>query len=197
MLFRSRLAERDVHELIELSTDRRIPIWRSVAEMVLGVVRVHDGNHDSGSDLFSQGIERYLATGGRLGVGRWFPAYLADAFVLSGNPRGGNLALEQAPVADDVMRFQDPELVRLQADLLALNAAPEPVVESAYAQALALSRELGARAVELRASVALARYRIAQGHSDVGELLEPVSATFSDEQSCFDLDQARGLLSSD
>ena len=79
---------RDAQELLELSTQHGLTIWKGVGELTLGVGRVIEGDTEEGNHLFDRGFTNYQATGGRLA---WdlFPAAVADAHTRMGDAVSG------------------------------------------------------------------------------------------------------------
>jgi predicted ATPase len=93
-------------------------------------------------------------------------------------------------------RLHEAELRRIQGDLLLRQAARDAEhAEACYRQALAVAREQGARAYELRAATSLARLWQEQGkRAEAQQLLGEVYGQFSEGLDTADLVAARALL---
>ena len=184
----------DGEEMLELSTQRGMAIWKSFAEILLGIGRVSEGDAESGSALFSRGLDHFHATGARLGSGLW-PAFLAEAHARYGEADAGLDALKVAMDADDNMALWDAEFHRLKGDLGVRSKAADSTIEASYQQALSVSRERGARALELRAATSLARFWSEHGkREEAAELLSPVYGWFTEGFDTPDLLEAKNLL---
>ena len=89
----------------------------------------------------------------------------------------------------------EPELYRLQGELLAQQQASADRTVASFQMALDLSRGQGARALELRAATSLVRFSRQQQPSPVAEqALVTIYASFSEGLDNRDLRQARHLL---
>jgi class 3 adenylate cyclase/tetratricopeptide (TPR) repeat protein len=184
----------DAQEMLDLSSAHGMVIWKSMAEVMLGIGQVHAGNTESGSAQIDLGLERYYATGARLGAGLW-PAFVAQAHVCNGEVGAGLNALKSAMDADDNMRLWDAELHRLKGDLDLRSKAAQVRIEASYQQALSVSRGQGARALELRAATSLARFWWEHGkQKQAVDLLAPVYQWFTEGFDTPDLVDARKLL---
>jgi len=87
------------------------------------------------------------------------------------------------------------ELRRLQGQLLQAEGADPADIDTALRSALTIARSQSARALELRAALALARHLSAVGRSDEAHaLVLSVYAAFGEDQQSTDLTAARELL---
>ena len=85
-----------------------------------------------------------------------------------------------------------PEVLRAKGELLAPEAA-----QAFFQQAVTAAREQGAKSLELRASMSLARLWRSQGKvSEARELLAPVYGWFTEGFDTRDLKDAKALLKS-
>jgi predicted ATPase len=97
--------------------------------------------------------------------------------------------------ADDNMALWDAEFHRLKGDLGVRSKAADSTIEASYQQALSVSRERGARALELRAATSLARFWSEHGkREEAAELLSPVYGWFTEGFDTPDLLEAKNLL---
>jgi hypothetical protein len=91
-------------------------------------------------------------------------------------------------------RFYAPELLRLRG-ALQFERGEEVAAEASLEEALALSRRLGARSLELRTATSLARLWRLHGADDRGRrLLAPLYATFHEGHDTHDLRAAAAML---
>lgn len=104
-------------------------------------------------------------------------------------------ALKVVQVKDD--RFQESEFLRLQGECLLGRAQPDAAAaESCLRQALAISRQQGAKSLELRAATSLARLLQSQGKGDQAQLiLGSVCRWFTEGLDTPDFQDARQLHS--
>ena len=165
-----------------------------MAEVMLGSGHVHEGNTESGTAQFNRGLAGHYATGGRIGSGLW-PAFAAEAHARNGEVDAGLHALKAAMDTDDNMRLWDAELYRLKGVLGVRRKAAHASIEASYQQALSISREQGARALELRAATSLARiWWEHEKRKQAADLLSPVYEWFTEGFDTPDLVDARNLL---
>ncbi len=91
-----------------------------------------------------------------------------------------------------------PELERLEGELLLLEPGAEDAgsqAEPRFRRALDLARREGARWLELRASISLARLLASRGRADEARaLLQPVYDWFTEGFDTADLKDAKALL---
>src|SRR5262249_45247174 len=91
--------------------------------------------------------------------------------------------------------FFDADLHRLDGDLLLATGGPADEAAARYHRALAISREQGSRAFELRAATSLARLWRDQGkRAEAHDLLAPVCGWFTEGFDTRDLIDAKALL---
>ena len=110
------------------------------------------------------------------------------------------LAEARALVEATGERWEEPELLRLQADVAVAEIAAfgrdtacEPPQE--YGQAIALAREQGALAFEMRAALGLARWFAAHGRAgEARELLVAIRARFNAGADSAEVVEADALI---
>ena len=90
----------------------------------------------------------------------------------------------------------EAELYRLRGELLLEHAPDEhEPVEVSYQQALAVAQSQGAKSLELRAAMSLARLRRARDRAkEARDLLAPVHGQFTEGFDTADLKEAKALL---
>jgi hypothetical protein len=137
--------------------------------------------------------------GARVGI-CYLLCLIAEARLACGELAEARRALDDAAglVAGTGNALYATEGARLEGDLAlaeAREAGGRGLAEQRYLRALALAREQGARAFELRAATSLARLHAAEGElrRAIG-LLRPVHAAFNEGFDTVDWLQAKALL---
>jgi predicted ATPase len=101
-------------------------------------------------------------------------------------------ALAEIPSTGEHM--YEPELHRVRAEVLA-SVGSESDAEASFQAALALAREQQAKSLELRAAVALARFRAERGRHEEGKsLVRTIYEAFTEGFDTPDLREAQALL---
>jgi class 3 adenylate cyclase/tetratricopeptide (TPR) repeat protein len=167
-------------EAVARSTEQRLEQWLGSALFVSGLLQVRLGHPDAGFAALAQGSQVYGSVGATVG-GRYFVAGLGEAFLLVGKPQEGLAALAMIgaafPAGEDTCH--DADLIRVQGELVL--AAKDDVADAtaAFQQGLALARSQGARSLELRSAIALARLHLRQQRPDEARaLLQPLRPLF-------------------
>ena len=99
-------------------------------------------------------------------------------------------------MATTEMRWWEAEVSRLQGELLLHLPSPDvPQAEAAFLRALDVARYQQAKALELRATLSLARLWQGQGQREAArDLLAPLYAWFTEGFDTPDLQEAKTLL---
>jgi predicted ATPase len=162
------------------------------ATMLRGWARVMQGETDHGIALMQEGLANWRKTGSKI----HFPYRLAravEAHLIAGNTDDG-LRLIDAADRDSSDVWFAPELDRLKGELL-LKISDGDEAESCLRRALAAAHAQGARLLELRAAMSLARLLEARGRRGEGErLVEPIYCQFDEGLETADLRSARDWL---
>ena len=180
-----------LREAAELSAQQAFPIWRFFSISMLSCLSPN-------ADTIKQ-IEPGLASLRSAGVVVNFPfvlSQLASAKANLGVPKDALRLLQMARGISEQfnMNFWDAEIRRLEADIR-LNLDPGDDVEPLLHEALAIARQQGARALELRAAMSLARMWQSRGKRDEARnLLAPVYGWFTEGFDTRDLIGAKALL---
>ena len=152
-----------------------------------------------------QGLDMYQSTGAEFQRPH-FLTMLAEASGLLGQPEDGLAALEEALTLMEQTgeRYYEAELHRQRGELLLLQAEKshpaqgswdQHDAETCFQQALDVSRRQEAKALELRATMSLARLWQQQGkRTEAYDLLAPVYGWFTEGFNTADLQEARALL---
>jgi predicted ATPase len=95
------------------------------------------------------------------------------------------------------LRFHEPELLRLKAELLAeISVSNFEQADACLREALKISRETGAKSLELRAALSLCRLQGRTGKHEEREMLASVVAQFSEGSAVKDFQESMRLLQS-
>ncbi len=183
-------------EMAALAAEQAFPLWSALAVMMEGCLGLEGGSDPAGSARrIAQGLEALQATGAMLGR-TWNMGVLAQLQAISGQPLAGLEILAQAVgLAQEIgERWWEPELYRIQGDMLALTPASVSRIEAAYDRALKLSRELGLRSLELRAACSLAALWQKAGGTEVARDLVRSVLDSLPEDGTRDQQRARELL---
>jgi predicted ATPase len=130
-----------------------------------------------------------------------FLALLAEAFGKAREAQEGLKVTGEALkfVQDTNERYYEAELYRIKGELLLQQSGAEQTMrmaaEGSFLKAIEIARRQGAKSLELRAVVSLARlYRKDGGAEDIRSRLEEVYSWFAEGADTVDLNEARALL---
>ncbi len=180
------------------AVERGFPYWAALARILQSWSLGEEGPDAAAIERIRRNMERYEATGARLGQS-WFLALLAEILGKTGGATEGLSALTRAEtlMGESGEAYYEAEIHRLMGDLRLQLGEPDAASEAelSYHRAIEVARRQGARAWELRAAISLARLwrsrsRIAEGR----ELLRSVYAGFTEGFDTRDLRVARDLL---
>jgi predicted ATPase len=186
-----------VDQALDLSDQQGLEFIGAMAAMLQGWVMTREGQLPEGLDRMRQGLAAQLATGAELARPYWL-SLIAEACLRTGAaPEGLELLDEaEAAVSHTRERYWEAEVYRLRGLLLTASepAAPE-LAEASYRRALDVARRQGARSLELRAAVGLARsWQVAGRLGDARDLLAPVHEWFTEGVDSPDLRESAALL---
>ncbi|MFL5331754.1 MAG: hypothetical protein ACJ8H8_00905, partial [Geminicoccaceae bacterium] len=191
--------------VVAVASQRELPLWLGLGRMYRGAALVEGGLADADPPRIAEGVAegrcglaKYRATGAGLDA----PACLC--WLAVGHTRlreAGEAArlLEEARrvIVDTGESYFAAELQRTTGELAAATAgtAGPAAAESYLRAALATARRQGAKLLELRAGVSLARLWLQHGRRGPGrELLAGLSASFVAGTTSVDLTEALTLL---
>ena len=178
---------------LELSAKHQFPYFAELAGCSLGLARAELGHPSEGVALIRQGIAGMVTLGKRLDV---YTLFLAESQALSGAIGDALETVERVlrpnrPDADKVLR---PEAFRLRGELQTKQGRREPA-EADFRTALTLARSMSAKALELRATMSLARLLRDTGHRGEAHMaLAEIYNWFTEGFDTADLKDATALL---
>jgi predicted ATPase len=159
------------------------------ATIVRGWALVEQGQGEAGLTQICQGLAALRATGSETGT---YLIRLAAAYRRVGQREEGLRVAEEALAVSR----RAAELYRLKGELLLMRSAEHHAeAESCFRQALEIARHRGAKSLELRAAMSLARLWQQQGkRTEAHELLAPLYGWFTEGFDTADLQEAQALL---
>jgi class 3 adenylate cyclase/predicted ATPase len=168
------------------------------ATMLRSWARIVQGHLEEGLSTLREGLASWCATGSKFEI-PYRLARAADAHRIAGNADEGLQLVEEAMTVVEQIgeRWFEPELHRLRGELL-LTASTHSTADVGvhFERAVTVAREQGAKLLELRAAISLARLISQQGcRKEARDLLEPVYNWFTEGFDTLDLKEAQALLS--
>ncbi|MBN2149775.1 MAG: AAA family ATPase, partial [Anaerolineales bacterium] len=173
-----------------------LPSWEALAMAHKGWALSEQGQMAEGWKLLKEGTQAWLARG----HAHWSPflmALQAQVCLKMRKLQDGTDAVVAALeiVKNSGDRYWLAELHRLRGELLWSGGASGGSVEVDFQQALETARQQGARMLELRAAVSLARLQQEQGQPQAAQqTLSEVYDWFTEGFDTFDLQEANTLL---
>jgi tetratricopeptide (TPR) repeat protein len=178
---------------IAATVEHQLPMYHDTALIVRGRALVEEGCHEEGIAMIDQGISSYRIGGNRLAL-RGFLCILAQAQARAGLIEQALATINQSLSARLEERVEPPNLLCLRGELFQ-GKGDHSAAERDFREAVALSRQLGSKAYELRASTRLARHLNLQGrHEEANLALAEIYASFVEGYDTRDLREARSLL---
>ncbi len=174
---------------IALTREQGLDLWTAFGLVFRGWARVAEGEAEEGIDELRLGLATYEASGARLWRTR-FLGMLAESLGVTDRTDEALRVVDAALAAVDATgeRHYEAELYRTKGKLL-LRRDDSTGAADCFRRAIAVAREQGAKACELRAATSLARLDA----STLGDL-ERIYAWFAEGFDTRDLTDARALL---
>ena len=148
------------------------------ARMFNGWAQAQLGHPDEGARLIREALAAYRANGSLMSVSAFLTG-LAEAQALGGALAQSLRTIEEALTVNPQERYWRPETLRVRGDIRR-QQGEEELAEADFREAIALAREMSAKAYELRAVTSLARLWRDQGRrGEARELLAPVYGWFT------------------
>ncbi len=190
--------------LASVAREQGFVYYEVVGMLLQGSVWTQSGELERGLNLLTTGLAQYR----RLGYQFTLPVYLtclAEAHLRRGQVQEGLAVIGEAVQLTETnfARFWNAEVYRLRGELLLaqtdqVHPAPAPATataEACFQQALAVAREQGAKALELRAAISLSRLWLTQDKATAAQqLLAGCYDWFSEGLETVDLQTARSML---
>ncbi|QUN32146.1 AAA family ATPase (plasmid) [Cupriavidus sp. KK10] len=195
----TQLARECADATITLSTEQGFPFWLAWGTILRGWALAEQGSSEEGIAQIREGLAAYQATGAELGR-PYFLALLAQTYQNAGQAQAGLdvLADALATVGNTGERFFEAELHRLQAELLLHRpdgAADPEAAAACFHRSIAIGRQQGAKSLELRAALGLARLWQDQDNAEVArQMLAGLHESFTEGFDTAEWQQARALL---
>ena len=185
-----------IESLASLATEQGYSHFISVAVFLRAWAESVPGEGAPALERMREGIEGRLALGARGGVPNHL-GLLAECLLHAGRIPEGLAAVEEGLEISHQgsQHIFDAELWRLKGELLGRSGNPESEVEELFHRALDVARRQGAKSLELRAAMSLARLWAGQGkRTEACELLASIFGWFTEGFATGDLREARELL---
>jgi predicted ATPase len=185
-----------VAELLQLSEEQELPQLRANALIFLGWALARSGETAVGIVKIEEGLDLLSKMGVQVYLTRSF-CLLAEALLMAGLPSAGLTHVARA--LDGAAEFGDTfylsRLHQVRAELLLRAGDRIDEAAASLNQALAVARQQGAKAYELRAATSLARLWGEKGRrAEAHDLLAPIYGWFTEGFNTADLKEAKGLL---
>jgi len=172
-----------------LACEHGFALRAAEATILRGRVLVEQGQGEAGLAQICQGLAALRATGSAAGA---YLIVLAAAYGRMGQIEEGLRVAEEALAISP----RNAALYRLKGELLLTRSAEHHTeAERCFRQALEIARHRGAKSLELRAAMSLARLWQQQGkQAEARELLAPIYGWFTEGFDTADLLDAQTLL---
>jgi predicted ATPase len=181
-----------------IAADHGFSFWHAGGTVMRGWATAASGEADDGEALLRRGLAAWLGTGS-VTYQTYYLALLADVLGRQGKLGQALSVLDEAltVVRRTSEGLFEAELHRLQGEML-LRAAGERepgTAECCLQEALAVARRQGAKSLELRAAMSLARLLRDQGRADEGrQLVAETAGWFTEGWDTADLQEARAMM---
>jgi tetratricopeptide (TPR) repeat protein len=186
-------AEALAAQALARSEQHQFPDVVAWSRVLLGQARAQLGRTSEGVALIRQGIAGLLEVGFRMGI-TYCVGALAEAQADAGAVGDALATVEQALEANPDELLWRPEHLRLRG-ALRLTQGQTGLAEADFREAIALAQNMGAKTLELRATMSLARLLAQQGHrDDARTMLAEIYNSFTEGFDTTDLKEAKALL---
>lgn len=183
-------------ECVALCRQHDFPFWLASGRIMRGWSLTEEGEQvATGLRELREGLAGWHQTGARV-YAPYFTGCLVEACLVAGNPADAVAPL--AAIIDSVERtgegWWQPELYRLQGELLGRTVGPGGDQARCFEQALALASRQGALSLALRAAMSLYRLADGTGRAQARDRLAAIVGQFTEGSSTRDLRLAGQLL---
>jgi predicted ATPase len=182
-----------------LSAEHGLVLYQAMARLIRGWALIYRGSAEAAVDQIRQGLAAWEKTGAQL-MRPHYLGLLAEALAATGRHAAALEAIDHAleHTGRTGESCYEAELHRLKGDrLLAadLTGASDQRAQACFAQSFTIAARQGAKALELRTAISVARMHAARGRHDLARaVLDPIFNQFADGPETLDLRDARALL---
>jgi tetratricopeptide (TPR) repeat protein len=186
-------AEASAAQALARAEKHQFPSAVEWSRVVLGQARAQRGRASEGVALIRQGIAGLLEIGFRESMSH-FTGALAEAQACAGAVGDALATVEQALQVNPDELVSRPGNLRLRG-ALRLTQGQTELAEADFREAIALAQKMGAKALELRATMSLAPLLRETGHRDEARtMLAEIYGWFTEGFDTVDLKEAKALL---
>ncbi|TDG03981.1 adenylate/guanylate cyclase domain-containing protein [Paraburkholderia guartelaensis] len=198
----AQLVQERAESAIALSTAQGFPFWLGWGTILRGWALAEQGCLEEGIAQMTQGLSAYRTAGAELGRS-YVLGLFASAYEHAGHAQAGLGALAEAlaMVERTGERYYEAELHRLRGELILHQSdrqhdgATEQEAEGHFHKAIEKGCHQGAKSLELRATLSLARLWQRQGRTEAAsKKLSEIYSFFTEGFDTADLLEAKGLL---
>ncbi|MCP8690317.1 adenylate/guanylate cyclase domain-containing protein [Marinobacterium sedimentorum] len=192
----ARLTQERAEDAISLASEHGFPIWSLWGRVLRGWALAEQGQYDAGIAEIRQGLAADKVAGAEL----WRPYFLSlllEVLVRAGKVDEGRALLAEAGAALDATagHIYEAEVFRLEGELILEQKGGWAAAQKCFEKAVEISRSQGARSLELRATLSMARLLREQGRMDLAvQQLAPLLRRFSEGRETADLRTAALML---
>jgi tetratricopeptide (TPR) repeat protein len=163
------------------------------SRIVLGWARAQLGNPGEGIAFIRQGMAGFAGAGARTDITNAL-TILAEAQALDGESEAALITLDEALLANPEELVFRPNILKWRGELRLRIGQNEPA-EADFREAIAVAKNMSAKAWELRATTSLARMLARQGHRvEARAMLADIYHWFTEGFDTADLKDAKALL---
>ncbi|MBL8739442.1 MAG: AAA family ATPase, partial [Myxococcales bacterium] len=183
-------------ELIAMAGEQGLLHWLSAGRIVHGWATSGPTTDNEGIPEMEEGRAVWRAIGARVADTHW-DAMIAERLIDMGRIEDGMalVAAMKAFVVDSDEHSFEPEISRIEGELLLAQPGKEAEAEACLERAIDEARKAGSRALLLRAATSLARRFVSAGRTEAAQnVLGPIWATFKEGQQTRDLVRAKAAL---
>jgi len=186
-------------EAVHISETRELKFLEGFGRTMLGLAMTAAGKESEGIEVYRGGCQIMFESGARF-CSTGILSNGADACLRTGDPATARSALDIAFTFRDETGecFWESEMARISGEIcLASGAGDDVEAERQFQEALQAAKSQGAKSLELRAAMSLAKLWQEQGkQKEAYELLSQIYGWFSEGLDSGDLKQADALLNS-
>lgn len=184
-----------IDETLALGQEHNLVAILMTGLFLKGWLLAQAGIAEQGAGLMTQGLQVAAMIGQNVLVPHYM-ALQAQALGKLGQLEEALTTLDKAfeRVEQSSECYFEPEMHRIRGDLLAQKGAPAAWIEQHYQKAIEVAQKHGSRALELRATVSLARLWQDKRRDEAHAMLNTIYAWFTEGHDCADLQDARVLL---